>query len=147
MASLKGGDKLVAHLAELAAKVSKAATLSVGVMEDATYPDGTPVALVAATNEFGRPSVGQPPRPAFRNAIAEHGDSWGGIAADLLKANGYDAEVTLNQMGEGIKGQIQDSIRSLTAPPLKASTIARKGFDKPLIDTGHEIASIDYKVE
>lgn len=50
---LSGGAKLEEYLKGLAAKVGQGGTLQVGFFEDATYPDGTPVALVAATNEFG----------------------------------------------------------------------------------------------
>src|SRR5262245_47719483 len=53
MARLRGGDKLEAALREISRKVGKPGTLRVGFLSDATYPDGTPVALVAAANEFG----------------------------------------------------------------------------------------------
>lgn len=147
MVAIKGGSALEKRLSELAAKVSKPANLSVGFLADSTYPDGTPTAMVAATNEFGRPSVGQPPRPAFRNMIADKSLGWGDAIANLLVSNDYDATKTMTQVGAGIKGQLQQSISDLTTPGLKPSTIARKGFDKPLIDSGHELASVDFKVE
>lgn len=52
-ANLKGGDKLVAKLREIAEKAGKANTVRVGFLEDATYPNGLHVAQVAATNEYG----------------------------------------------------------------------------------------------
>lgn len=48
-----GGDKLEQKLREIAAQAGKANTVRVGFLADATYPDGTPVALIAATNEYG----------------------------------------------------------------------------------------------
>ena len=54
MATLKGGDKLEAALREIARKVSKPGKLRVGFLEGATYPDGTPVALVAGGTNSGR---------------------------------------------------------------------------------------------
>ena len=69
MATLKGGDKLEAALREISRKVSKPGKLRVGFLEGATYPDGTPVALVAWWNEFGTEDE-FPPRPSFRNMIA-----------------------------------------------------------------------------
>lgn len=58
---LKGGEALAKKLKELADKLGDGGTLRVGFIEGATYPDGTPVALVAAANEFGRPDKNQPP--------------------------------------------------------------------------------------
>jgi hypothetical protein len=145
--SISGGSKLEAYLRNLAKKTDKSATLRVGFLEGATYPDGTSVPMVAAIQEFGAPSKGIPPRPYFRRMIAEKQDTWGPAIADLLKANDYDAEKTLNMAGAGIKGQLQQSIRDLTSPPLSPKTVKRKGFDKPLVDTGHMLNSVDYDVK
>ena len=49
-------------------------------------------------------------------------------------------------MGQGISGQLKQSIVDTNEPPLAASTIARKGFAKPLVDTGHMLQSVDYEV-
>lgn len=143
----KGGEALQAKLQELAAKLGRADQVRVGFLEGATYPDGTSVALVAATDEFGSPAHGQPPRPYFRNMIAEKGPTWGGAVAALMKSEDYDAAVVLGKIGEGIKGQLQQSIVDLTSPPLAPSTIARKGFDKPLIDKSVMLNSVDYEVK
>ena len=115
-------------------------------MEGATYPDGTSVAAVAAFNEFGVPSHGQPPRPFFRRMIAEKSDSWPDAIAANLKATDYDVELTLNRVGAGIAGQLQLSIRDLVDPILAASTIRAKGFSKPLIDTAVMINSVQWEV-
>lgn len=48
-----GGDKLQAYLDRILARVSSAQAVTVGFLEGATYPDGTPVAMVAAVQEFG----------------------------------------------------------------------------------------------
>ncbi len=147
MVTLTGGDKLISRLNELAKSVTKSATLSVGFLEGATYPDGTSVPMVAAIQEFGAPARNIPPRPFFRNMIAEKAESWPDAVAALLETNDYDATQTLMQTGEGIKGQLQQSIKDTNSPPLAPATIKKKGFDKPLIDTGVMINSIDYKVE
>lgn len=145
--SFTGGKKLEAYLAKIAKQADKSATLRVGFLEGATYPDGTSVPMVAAIQEFGAPSKGIPPRPFFRGMIAEKKDTWGPAIGNLMKANQYDAEKTLGQAGAGIKGQLQQSIKDLTSPPLAPSTVAAKGFDKPLIDTGHMLNSVDYDVK
>ena len=174
MVAFKGGSALEKRLAELAAKVTKPANLSVGFLADSTYPDGTPTAMVAAILEFGAPGAGQktsagrasahgraavaealgldagvgiPPRPYFRQTIAEKSPSWGDAVAALLASNNFDATKTMAQVGEGIKGQIQQSIANFTSPPLSPKTIAQKGFDKPLVNTGHLLNSVSYKVD
>jgi len=168
-----GGEKLEAKLAEMAKKVSHPATLRVGFLEGATYPatkptgkkslakakkraktgpsPGSPggklVAMIAAIQEFGAPSVGIPPRPYFRRMIRAKSPTWGKGVARQLKETNYDATKTLGRTGEVIKGQLQQSIRDLVSPPLSPVTVARKGFAKPLIDTGHMLSSVDYDVK
>jgi hypothetical protein len=122
------------------------AILKVGFLGGASYPDGTSVAMVAAVNEFGAPSRGQPPRPFFRNMIADQSPTWGAKAAAILKTNGGDVKATLDVLGQEIQGRLIQSINTLTEPPLAASTIARKGFDKPLIDTSLMVKSVSYEV-
>lgn len=144
MATIKGGDKLEKAFTQLAARLSKPGTLRVGFLEKATYPDGKPVAMIAAIQNYGSGHI--PPRPFFSNMVRSKSKDWPKALAPLLKANDYDATLALRLMGEGIKGQLQQSIRDTNTPPLAPSTIARKGFDKPLIDTGHMINSVDYEV-
>ena len=147
MATITGGDKLEKALRELARNVSKPGTLRVGFLENATYPSGMPVAAVAALNEYGVPSRGQPPRPFFRNMIADKQGQWAPAAEQALKANGYDATAALKVVGTGIAGQLKQSIVDLMSPPLAPSTIARKGHAKPLIDTSTMLKSVDYEVK
>lgn len=147
MATISGGERLATALREMASKVAKPATLRVGFLENARYPDGTPVAMVAAINEYGAPSRGQPPRPFFRRMIAKHVGEWPSAIGDLLKANEYDAAKALDLTGATIAGQLRQSITDLVDPPLAPSTIRRKGFDKPLIDSGDMRRSVDHEVK
>ena len=135
-------SKLEQHLMELAAKMS--GTVNVGFLEGSTYPDGIPVAAVAFWNEFGNGSA--PPRPFFRNMIAAESPTWGDKVAALAKSTGNDGPKVLALMGEDIEGALKQSITDFTSPELAASTVARKGFDKPLIDTGHMLNSTGYEV-
>jgi len=134
--SVKGGDRLAARLKQIADRLGSEPVVKVGFAEGSTYPDGTSLPLVAALNEFGAPSRGQPPRPFMRNTVAKHGGDWPKAAAALLKANDYDAHKTLELVGEGIKGQMQTEIQTGSFAPLAPSTIRQKGHTKPLIDTG-----------
>lgn len=144
---IKGGDKLTAALNHIASQVTKAATLEIGFMADATYPDGTSVALVATLNEFGVPSRGQPPRPFFRSMIAEKSGEWPAAVGDLLVANDYDAEKTLSLTGDAIKGQLQQEIATFVGAPLAESTVKAKGSSKALVDSGHMLNSVDFIVK
>lgn len=147
MANLDTGRELNRALDEIARRLRRASYVKVGFLEKATYSDGTPVAMIAAIQDFGAPSRGIPPRPFFRNMIREKQRDWPGQIAGLLRGHNYDAERVLSMMGEVIAGDLRQSIRDTNDPPLAASTIARKGFDKPLVDTGHLLASVDYEIE
>ncbi|ECZ9313141.1 hypothetical protein A3T98_12755 [Salmonella enterica subsp. enterica serovar Newport] len=142
-------DKVMDALDEIANSLSDK-QLKVGFIDGATYPDGTPVAMVAATNEYGNPANNQPPRPFFRNAIAAHETEWSeDIARGLGK--GIELEHFLSVVGEKIAGDVVQSISSLMDPPLSAATIASrksKGNEstKPLVDTKVMIRDVHYEV-
>lgn len=114
---VSGGGELQKRLDAIAKKLAKASTLEVGFLEGETYPDGTPVALVAAVNNFGAPSRGIPPRPFMSNTVAKHSGEWPDQIAKLLEVNDMDAEKTLGQMGLLIADEITDSIFDFDAVP------------------------------
>lgn len=143
--AVQGGDALERKLAELAAELANGKVLRAGFLEGATYPDGEPVATIAAANEFGRPENNQPPRPFFRQAIVKNRERWArGLGAMILQ--GKTIEQALLLTGEVVTGDIQASIRELVSPELSPVTIAKKGFDKPLIETSHMLNSTGYEV-
>jgi hypothetical protein len=149
----KGGEKLKTRLQEILKKVTGQHEVKVGFLEGATYPDGTPVAEVAAYDEFGRMvkttdgGYFQMPRPFFRNMVQAEQSGWGKTAAKLLKKHDYDVVKVLGLMGEGVTGQLRQSIKDTNTPPLAESTIKAKGFDKPLIHTSHMMNSAGYQVD
>lgn len=142
--TLSGGDKLQAKLEDIARQMG-GGQVKVGFLEGATYPEGMPVAAVAFWNEFGKGT--QPPRPFFRRMIAKESPTWAQKMAKLAKVKNYDGPAVLALMGEDIKGALQQSINDLDSPALAPSTVAAKGFAKPLIDTAHMINSVDYEVK
>lgn len=148
MATFSGGEKLQAVLRELSDKI-KDSGVRVGFLENATYPDGQPVAAVAAFNNFGTRNA--PPRPFFSNMVEEEKDGWGDALAKLCKETNYDIPKVMALMGEGIKGQLQQAIIDFNDPPDSEETIARKrskhGADATLVDTGHMLNSVDYEVK
>lgn len=146
MATVRGGDRVAAYLDRIGRSITGEPHVKVGFLSGATYPDGTSVALVAAVNEFGAPSRGQPPRPFFRIMLAEKRATWPDAIANLMRANNNDVPKVLDLAGQAIAGQLRASIVAFDSPALAASTIARKGSAKPLVDTGHMLNSIDHEV-
>jgi len=144
MAEIKGGKKLERALIEIARSLSTGGTLRVGFLENARYPDGTQVAAVAAFQDFGTGTI--PPRPFFRNMVAAKSPEWPKGIATQLRLTNYNVPLTLQRTGAAIQGQLKQSIQDTNAPPLARSTVRRKGFDKPLIDTGLMWRSVDYEV-
>lgn len=149
MSSVTGGDKVSAHLKQIAKQISGGKKLRVGFLAKAKYPDGTSVALVAALNEYGHRArdgslVG--PWPFFRNMVAAKQHEWPQAFLLALKKTDYDLVASYKIMGNGIKGQLQESIRAIMAPQLKPSTVKRKGFSKPMISTGHMLNSVDFEI-
>ena len=139
-----GGRKLERFLRE--AGRGGVSGVKVGFFSTARYEDGTPVAAVAAWNEFGTKNI--PERPFFRQAIAQMED---GIA-NIIKA-GIDPKKGIvdgrlaDVIGAYAQGEIQDSITSLKEPPNNPATIARKGSGNPLVDTGFMRDSVTWQVE
>ena len=135
-------DSVARALKEIAER--NLASVEVGFLEDATYDDGTPVAAVAFWNEYGNGSA--PPRPFFRTMIEAEKASWTPMLAAAYKHTNGDGEKALRIVGDNIQGALIQSINDLTSPPLAPSTIAAKGFDKPLIDTSHMVNSTGVRV-
>ncbi len=143
---LKGTDAVMKAIEDIAAKMGNV-SVSVGFINNATYPDGTPVAAVAYWNEFGVPSRGQPPRPFFRRMIAKESSTWPLKMAKLAKAANYDGKRVMALMGQDLKGALQQSINDFTSPAIADSTAHAKGFSKPLIDTSNMINSVSFEVK
>lgn len=147
MVSFTGGDKFAAELRRIAESVGRGGVLSVGFLENATYPKtGMPVATIAAIQDFGAPAANIPPRPFFRNMIANKQGEWPSAIADLLRDNGMNVQQALDLAGFAIAGQLRQSIIDTNEPPLSPYTIRKKGFAKPLIETSHMINSVDHEV-
>jgi len=120
---LKGSDKVMKALEDIARKMGGGG-VSVGFMEGANYPDGTPVAAVAFWNEFGHGGpFPAPPRPFFRSMIAAESPSWPEKMAKLAKATDFDGKKVLGMMGEDICGALKQSIIETNAPALSSTTL------------------------
>lgn len=125
--------------------------LKVGFIDGATYPDGTPVSQVAFNNEYGVPEKRQPPRPFFRNAIADQQDAWRDAIGRGIRA-GLPVGQVLEAVGALAASDVYTSITLLMDPPISARTIRERKergnmSTKPLIDTKVLINSVSYEVK
>jgi len=100
----------------------------------------------STTHHVEAHEITTPPRPFFRQMIAKESKTWADKIGNCLLASHYDADNALNMVGEEIKGALQESIRNLIDPPLSKSTIAKKGFSKPLIHTAHMLDSVTFEI-
>ena len=140
----RGGKKLQRLLRE--ARKGGVSGVKVGFFSTARYEDGTPVAAVAAWNEFGTKNI--PERPFFRNALAESERSVGRILQAGLDTKKMVVDEQLaGRVGTHVQGRIQDSITSLKEPPNAPETVRRKGSSNPLLDTGTLRNSVAWEVE
>ena len=119
------------------------ASVRVGVLENATYPDGTPVAMVAFWNEYGTRT--SPVRAFFRTTVSEQKKNWVLSVQNLMKIHN-DPKQVMGLIGVHMQEQIVQSINTWSDPPNSAYTIAKKGFDKPLVETGVLMRSIKSEV-
>ena len=142
---MKGIGSIKAKLKNIAKSYESNKQVRAGFLGGAPYPDGTPVALVAAVHEFGAPAKGIPVRPFMRTAIAQNKAKWADQLSRAIGESGT-AEAALGMVGESIKDDLRSSIRDGDWAPNKPRTVARKGFAKPLIDTAHMVNSVDHDV-
>ena len=105
------------------------------------------LANVAAWNEFG--TERSPSRPFMRQTVKDYKNQITKHANKAVKAaiHGGGAEEALNSIGSFTKGKMQQEIRNGEWEPNSPYTIAMKGSDKPLIDTGRMRQSIVYVVK
>lgn len=140
-----GGDRLTVALRDIDGLVGKT-----GYFETAVYPDGTPVAYVATIHEYGFAGGGIPARPTMRPTAADKRTEWADTMAKGAKAalNGQmTSRDALERLTLRAAGDVSASIAALQTPALSVRTIARKGFSKPLVDTGQMLRSVTGVVE
>ena len=106
-----------------------------------------------ALHELGAPAAGIPPRPVIGPAMADPGvrRAMAGALEEACEAAGQgDAEgveTGLSKCGQAGVDSIRAYIDRGISPGNAPSVIARKGFDKPLVETGALYASFSYEVK
>jgi hypothetical protein len=122
-------------------------SITVGVHSDTgTYDGGQTVVDVAAWNEFGTETI--PERSFLRSTIGNNRAKYKGeFQKAYLEAirGGMNLRASAGFIGNVARDDIKKTINDMKDPPNAASTIARKGFDDPLIETRKLWASIKWK--
>jgi hypothetical protein len=149
--SLIGKQQVEEALKALAERLEGATRVLVGVPEGAgMYEDGLTIATIAAVNNFGSADGRIPARPFLAPAIDKGAPQYQRLA-ELMIPKVLSSEMTmlmlLEQMGQLAEGHIKQEITDIDSPPNAAATIARKGSDNPLIDTGAFRQSIRYVID
>lgn len=154
--SIKGGD--LPGLKSLTKRMNEAnRSVLVGVPAGSKdEPDGTPVALVAAANEFGSPDHNIPERSFLRGGIRRGMSKINAANADSLRKV-VSGEMTcaqaLGRTGLVAAGEVKREFTAGTFVPLKPATIAArkrkfgKASSRPLIASGNLRQSITYVLE
>lgn len=152
-------DKGYKRIRDNLRKLDKASTgdgpgVFVGVRSDAgDDEDGTPLTAIAAVNEFGSADGHVPERSFLRSTVDANREAYVallGKALDRAYSGGGSPKATLKRLlgrlGAKAAGDVQKTITKLDSPPNAPATVAKKGSDNPLIDTGRLRQSIDWKV-
>lgn len=127
----------------------------IGWTSNIRYQDGTPVASVAAQNEFGNPAKKIPARPFMRPTAHQKGGEWRDNIAKgskLVLMGKRTVAVVLEQALLQALGDIKKTISEITTPPLSQKTIDARlskmrdgktigNLTKPLVETKYMLNS------
>lgn len=127
-------------------------TVAVGLFPESGYEPGTEIttAQVGAVHEFGSKDGTIPQRSFIRGTVSEMASQITEMQGEHLTyvlAGTITYQNALKRIGMTVKQRIQSRIREGISPANKPATIAAKrGKTTPLINTGHMLNSITYKV-
>ena len=123
--------------------------VTAGWQPDAKHPefDG-PTAMLAAIHEYGGGHV--PARPMLRPVFDKNREKYRALQRALWQ-DVFTGKKNINEalkvLGEVMVEDVKEWIRDGDHLPLAPSTIARKGHDRPLIDTKTMHDQVSSKVE
>lgn len=126
-----------------------------GFFESSRYPDGTPVAYVAAIQEFGYPEGNIPQRSFMRSTVSEERDKYREhmkkYARQIISGKMTPADA-LERIALTSEGDIRKKITKIQDPPLKESTLRSRrsrgnNSTKPLNDIGYMLSQLTSVVE
>lgn len=139
-------------LEKLISSLKEKHSVDIGYFKDAKTPDGQSVAQYMAAHEFGSISQKLPVRSSVRmpletkqGDIARYAE---GKARDHIESG--DIKAIFEDIGIAGQSKIQEAFDTGgfgTWPPDSDKTVARKGSDAVLIDTGLARKSVTYEVD
>lgn len=107
---------------------------------------------IAEIQVLGSPAANIPPRDPITPAVRGNANTIRGFTSKAVKAanRGEDPTKVLEAMANFLDRAVTQSVRSLSEPGNAPSTIAKKGFDNPLVgaggDGGRLVAEVGAKV-
>ena len=110
------------------------------------YDNGSSLVEVATENELG--SSTRPARPFMKQSWKNGNTKLANASATVCEsiADGGNAATALDQLGRFGKEVVQNEISTGHFAANSEATIKRKGSNRPLIDTGLMLNSVNYKV-
>ena len=106
---------------------------------------------IAMFNEIGVEEKNIPARPFLRYSFDLNKDHWAQMTMegvwDVLRQDSTSPSRIQNRIGEAMQASIKKSIVDWKVPPNSAVTVKLKGFNDPLVDTGHMRDSIMFTVK
>lgn len=115
------------------------------------HSDGLTNGALGAIHEFGAPSVGIPERSFIRSTFEERKPEYLEILRKRLPdvyAQRLNIERLLNLLGAKAAADIKKRVTAGDSipPPNAPATVAQKGSDRTLVDTGRMVGAISYAV-
>jgi len=101
----------------------------VGWFESAKYPEGTPVAYVAAIQELGSGPI--PPRPFMRPAATKNQSAWKDVAVAAAKkilAGTFTGQQGMDLLATRAEGDVLKAITAVDSPPLSPITLWARAY-------------------
>lgn len=122
-------------------------TIKAGVLKSAGSYKNVSITQVATWNEYGTSRI--PSRPFIAIATDTNKGWQNEVKKQIVGIKSIaDVNGALNTIGKKMKEDIKSIIGDRSKlRPNAPSTIAKKGFDAPLLDTGKLEEAIDYEVK
>lgn len=125
----------------------KDARVEVGITTPVTYPNGTKIAYIASIQAHGTEDGRIPPRD-FKAACSDDlKEKQKNFVIQYVRNffRGKDTDGLVEELGITSANLLRTSVIEFKEPPNAPSTIKRKGFDDPLIETGLLRDTIDWR--
>lgn len=120
--------------------------VKVGVFSQQVYRSGATMTEVALYNEYG---LGVPERSFLRSTVDVNGEKIGALVerAEAQVAKGRTTpHAALVPVGKALVRMVVRTIDDFVPPPNAQTTIDKKGFDHPLIETGAMRKGVEYRI-